>query len=287
VIKKHCEKPDPGSGKESTMVRHEGDKLRQVIVSEPRREYFQVKKPEVHNIGELANRKKAIAQHRRLQSVLGKSGARVINLKELAGHPNSVFVRDASVVTPTGYIKLKMGLPTRRGEEDWAAAALESRGVPCAGVIKRPGTVEGGDVILAGQVAFIGLSARSNQSGVRQLSRLLLNTGYEVRVLSLSAPHLHIGGAMSVVGPETVLCCRRLFPGEFFSGFRTVEITCSEATSANVIALGNKEVIVEKSCTVAAKALEKAAFFVHLVDLSEFVKGRGGPTCLILPVDRH
>jgi dimethylargininase len=268
------------------MVRHEADKLRRVIVSEPRREYFQVENPEAHNIGAVADREKAIAQHRRLQAILRKFGARVINLKELAGHPNSVFARDTSLVTPTGYIKLRMGLRTRRGEENWAAAALESRGVACAGAIEKPGTVEGGDVVLAGKVAFVGLSERSNQRGVRQISRLLLSMGYEVRILSLSAPHLHIGGAMSVVGPKTVLCCQRLFPRGFFAGFETVEIACSEATSANVIALGNNEVIVEKSCVVAAKALEKAGFFIHLVDFSEFVKGRGGPTCLILPVDR-
>jgi dimethylargininase len=210
----------------------------------------------------------------------------MVKLQELAGHPNSVFARDAGLVTPHGYIKLRMGLRTRRGEEDWMASTLSSLGLPCAGKIEKPGTVEGGDVILAGDVAFVGLSERTNRSGVRQLSRLLMRMDFEVRTLSLSLPHLHIGGAMSVIGPKTVVCCRQVFPHGFYDGFEVVEIPCPEASSANVIALGNRGVIVEQGCPGAARALRKAGFTVHLVDLSEFVKGRGGPTCLIMPLER-
>jgi dimethylargininase len=268
------------------MVKNEGDKLKCVIVCEPKKEFFEVPDPEAHNIGELADRAKAIAEHRNLQALLRRSGCRVVNIKELAGHPNSVFARDTSLVTPQGYIKLRMGLRTRLGEETWAAAALDSLGVPCVGEIKEPGTVEGGDVILAGKVAFIGRSQRSNVSGGRQLSGYLVNMDYEVRAISLPSARLHIGGAMSVVGPGTVLCYKGIFPKEFFEGFRTVDIPEHESSSANVIALGNKEVIVEKSNSAAASSLRKAGFKVHYVDLSEFLKGRGGPTCLILPVDR-
>jgi len=268
------------------MVKNEGDRLRRVVVCSPRREYFQVENPERHNIGEAADAAKAAAQHRELRAVLRLSGARVVNLHELTGHPNSVFARDAGLVTPLGYIKLRMGLRTRRGEEDWMASALDSLGVPCAGKIEKPGTVEGGDVILAGEVAFVGLSERTNRSGVGQLSRLLMNMGLEVRTLSLPLPHLHIGGAMSVIGPKTVVCCRRIFPHGFFDGFEVVEIPCPEDSSANVIALGTGGVIVEKGCPGTAQALQEAGFTVHRVDLSEFVKGRGGPTCLIMPVDR-
>jgi dimethylargininase len=269
------------------MIRDEGERLRRVIVCAPRGEYFKVDQPEIHNIGEPADRKKTVVQHRRLLAVLRQAGARVINLKELPGHPNSVFARDAGLVTPRGYIKLRLGLRTRRGEEDWMASALEKLGVRRLGTVEPPGTVEGGDVIIAGKVAFVGLSERSNRSGVRQLSRFLMGLDYEVRILALPAPHLHIGGAMSVIGPGAVVCCRRIFPKGFFAGFEVIEIPCPEATSANVIALGNGRVVVEKGCPGAAEALKTAGFKVRLLDLSEFVKGRGGPTCLIMPVDRR
>jgi len=268
------------------MVRNEGERLRRVIVSAPRTEYFRLADPGAHNIAEVADRDRAIAQHRRLTDLLQKSGARVVDLKELAGHPNSVFTRDTSLVTPRGYIRLRMGLKTRRGEESWMAEALGSLGVPCAGVIEPPGTVEGGDVILAGGVAFVSRSERTNSSGIRQLSRLLIGMDYEIRSLDLPPAHLHIGGAMSVIGPKSILCCRSLFPEVFFEGFDVIEIPCPEATSANVISVGNRAVIAEKSDARAARTLEREGFAVHRLDLSEFVKGRGGPSCLILPVDR-
>jgi dimethylargininase len=268
------------------MVRNEGETLRRVVVSEPRREYFRIEKPEAHNIAEVADKARASEQHRQLRTILQKTGARVINLAELAGHPNSVFTRDTSLVTPGGYIRLRMGLRTRRGEEDWMALALDSLGVPCAGVIEPPGTVEGGDIILAGSVAFISRSGRTNRSGIHQLSRYLIAMGFEARTLDLPPPHLHIGGAMSLVGPGTVLCCRNLFPKTFFEGFETIEVPCSEATSGNVIALGGRNVIAVRENNETVRALEQRGFSVHALDLSEFVKGRGGPSCLILPVDR-
>lgn len=268
------------------MVRNEGDRLRRVIVSPPKTEYFRVDDREAHNIGEIADSARALAQHRRLCALLRQFGARVIRLDELAGHPNSVFTRDTSLVTPRGYIRLRMGLRTRRGEEGWMAKALDSLGVPCAGSIHSPGTVEGGDVILAGQVAFVGQSERTNAPGVKQISRLLESMGYEVRALLLPPPHLHIGGAMSIVHSDTILCCRGLFPASFFSGFKTISIPGRSSASGNVICLGKREVIVEQENSTARKALEEAGFKVYCVDLSEFIKGRGGPTCLILPLDR-
>ncbi len=200
------------------MVTNEGDRLRRVVVCAPRYEYFQVENPKRHNIGKVADPAKAAAQHRNLRAVLRHSGARVVELLELARHPNSVFARDAGLVTPLGYIELRMGLKTRRGEEGWMVSALDQLGVPCAGKIEKPGTVEGGDLILAGEVAFVGLSERTNRSGVGQLSRLLTGMGLEVRTLSLPLPHLHIGGAMSVIAPRTVVCCRRIFPHGFSHG---------------------------------------------------------------------
>ncbi len=276
----------PENKTRSKFIRSEGDRLRRVIVCAPRREYFRVDDLEAHNIEAAADPLKARQQHAELRAALREAGARVIDIPELEGHPNSVFARDACLVTPAGYIKLRMGLPTRRGEEAWLAAAVESRGVPCAGAIDPPGTVEGGDVILAGRVAFVGQSARTNTNGVRQLSRRLGKMGIETRTLRLPASRLHIGGEMSLAGPNTVLCYRGLFPGGFFEGFEALEIPESVQASPNIISLGLGRVMVEKDNAAAIKALVKAGFAVRALDLSEFVKGRGGPSCLIMPLER-
>ena len=166
-------------------------------------------------------------------------------MPELAGHPNSVFTRDVSVVTPKGYIKLRMGLPARRGEEEWMAQILESLDEPCAGEIKEPGIVEGGDITLAGSVAFVGLSNRTNEEGVKQLLDMLREMDYEVRTASVKGLYLHIGGAMSAFGPERIIYCSCVFPDGFFKGFDTIEIPHLnyQPSVGNVICLAENEVI--------------------------------------------
>jgi dimethylargininase len=268
------------------MVRNEGDKLLRVVVCSPQREYFNVDNPAAHNIIKQADRLKAIEQHDELKSVMKNFSCEVIDIPELASHPNSVFTRDTMVCTPNGYIKLHMGLVTRRGEEDWMAYALDALGEPYVDVITEPGTAEGGDVILAGLVAFVGHSQRTNYEGVLQLKRLLSSMNYEVRIAQMPSNRLHIGGAMSMIGQKRIVYCKGVFPPGFFEGFDTVEVSSNTFISGNVICLSENEVIAEKGNHEVITQLRQAGVFVHSIDLSEFVKGRGGPTCLIMPVER-
>jgi dimethylargininase len=209
-----------------------------------------------------------------------------MDVSELSGHPNSVFTRDVAVVTPRGYIQLRMGLPSRRGEEAWMASFLESCGEPRAGAIEAPGTVEGGDVVLSGGVAFVGHSARTNREGVRQLGALLEKMDYDVRVSKVEG-YLHLGGAMSAVAPERVVACRGDYPAGFFDGFDVVWVEKRGPSSANVICLAPNEILANEAENLETmEALDARGVRVQGVDLSEFRKGAGGPTCLILPLER-
>ncbi len=268
------------------MMRNEGETLRRVVVCPPGREYVTYDDPRVHNIAEPADLSRAQEQHHRLRETLRLYGADVITVPELPGHPNSVFTRDPLVMTPEGFVKLRMGLPTRRGEETWLAEHLASLGVPEVGRIEPPGTLEGGDVILAGRVAFIGHSSRSNAEGVKQMAEILQRMGYETRIAAVAPRYLHIGGAMSMIAPERVLACSGTFPGDFFKGFDVVEVNSGDFVSGNVICLRPNEVIAEAAQQMVIDRLQAAKVVVHVLDLSEFVKGSGGPTCLILPIER-
>jgi dimethylargininase len=249
--------------------------------------YFDPAQHPTANIPERPDRHRTVHQHRALKATLKAFGCEVIDVPGLPDHPNCVFTRDVALCTPEGHLKLRMGLPARRGEEEWMSRALASAGEPCLGEISAPGTVEGGDVILAGSVAFVGISGRTNRDGARELATILKRLGYEVRVAPV-AGYLHIGGAMSVIGPRRVLCCRGAFPEGFFDGFETVEVTSTGPGTGNVICLDEKELIAnaaENSDVV--RTLERYDIRVHALDLSEFRKGAAGPTCLILPVERR
>jgi dimethylargininase len=268
------------------VLRNEGDRLSRAVVCSPGDAYCQVTDPHKHNIIEPADPDRARRQHDALKWCLADFGAEVIEVRELGGHPNSVFTRDAALCTPRGYVQLRMGLETRRGEEEWMAQILASLGEHCAGQIEAPGTVEGGDVVLAGPIAFVGRSIRTNDEGVEQLAAILGPMGYELRTIPLPDSILHLDKILMLVAPDRAIYCAQLIPEEYVAGFEAVQIRCVGPTTANIICLGDNEVIVERSNIEGAQRLRAEGVLVHELDLSEFIKGSGGPNCLILPVER-
>ena len=268
------------------MVRSEGERLTRVIVCSPKKEYTCVTNLKEHNITELANGKMALLQHDELTTKIKDFRCQIIDLTELENHPNSVFTRDTSLCTPEGYIKLRLGIKSRLGEEEWMAQSLDSMGIPCAGIIKAPGTVDGGDIVLAGQVAFIGKTTRTNEEGINQLAGMLKKMDYEIRVIPLPDSILHLDKALMLVNQRQILYCSDLVPQKFLSSFDLIEIVTSTTTTANIICLGDNEVIVSKQNYEVIQVLEEKNFIVHTLDLSEFVKGTGGPNCLIMPIER-
>jgi dimethylargininase len=248
---------------------------------EPYKAYFEVENLKIHNITEKAKIETAIFQHRQLSSMIESFGHKVIKVKELKDHPNSVFTKDPVFCTPHGYIKLRMGLESRRGEEKWLADVLDSIGMKFIGEITSPATAEGGDVILSDHVAFLGFSTRTNSEGIKQLSKILSFLGYEIRVVKVPPPYLHLGGMMTFLGEKNLIGVKSLFEKDFFNDFKILEVPSDNFISGNVIFLPPDKIIVEKSNITAIKILKNFGFEVHEIDLSEFVKGTGGPTCLI------
>ena len=271
------------------MIRSEADTLRAVLVCPPGPAYSGTRDLEAQNITEAPDPEVASRQHSALVARLRTFGARVVELAEPPAWPNATFTRDPALITPAGYVILRMGLEARRDEPGWIASALEREGVPRLGVIEPPGTVEGGDVFLAGDVALVTRSGRTNDEGARQLSGLLAELGYDVRVTELPEPYLHLGSVLSVIAPGRVLALAGAFPPGFLDGFDVVEIPrrTGRATAANVLCLGPNEVVANEGDGQGPIAiLEAGGVHVHRLDLSEFRKGNGGPTCLALPLER-
>lgn len=255
-----------------------------LITCSPGPAYFGASSLKIDNITQLPDSKEAANQHLALVRAIEQSGTGVINIQELPEHPNSVFTKDTAVCTPKGYVRLRMGLPSRTGEEDWMADVLGSLGKKRIGSIELPGTVEGGDIILAENIAFIGHSSRTNLSGIEQFSSLLMKFGYEIRIARVPEPFLHLGGTLTLVSKDTILCVGGLFPDSLFNGFHVIEVPNNGFISGNVIALPDKQVIADQSNDSTISALKREGFTVYPVDLSEFIKGTGGPSCLILKV---
>jgi len=264
---------------------HDGKTLKKAIVSPPEKEYFHIDNLEAHNIREVVNIEKTKEQHRILRHTMRAAGVEVTEIPELPGHPNSIFTMDTALSLGDCFIKLRMGLPTRRGEENWMAKILGDLKLEKIGEIIAPGTAEGGDLIPAYPYFFIGHSRRTNMEGAKQLSRILNSLGYEIRIVKVPDLHLHLGGAMTIIGEDKVLACKSI-PDESLKNFEVIRIDCKFFISGNVINLGNEKIIVEKRNKEACSILSKEGYEVIPLDFSEFVKGSGGPSCLILPLER-
>jgi dimethylargininase len=166
------------------------------------------------------------------------------------------------------------------------ASALNHLGEPKAGKIEFPGTVDGGDVILLDPVAYIGLSKRTNAEGCLQLSYFLEKMGYEIRTVSLPDLVLHLDKVLMPVGDDRLLVCTDIVDRDILRGFDIIGINFSDNSTANLICLGDGELIVDNTNQGAIDALDRNEFNLHLINFSEFVKGSGGPNCLIMPVER-
>lgn len=90
---------------------------------------------------------------------------------------------------------------------------------------------------------------------------------------------------MSVIAPDTVLAVQSVFPADLFKGFTVLDVSYGDFISGNLITIGDEEVISNVHNIEGNILLTKNGFKVHEVDLSEFVKGTGGPSCLILHLE--
>ncbi|MBW2366564.1 MAG: amidinotransferase [Deltaproteobacteria bacterium] len=269
------------------MLKSEADRLRRVIVCTPHEEYCKASNLKEHNILEVAIREKAIVQHNQLKTVLTDFGVEVIDVPELVGHPNSVFTRDTAICTPEGYIEVRPGITTREAEGKWMSAVLDRLGEPRVSQINPPGSVDGGDVVLWNHVAFVGLSKRTNKEGIRQLTKDLVNMGYNA-VVTIPLPDtiLHLDKVLMPVSTEQLLVCGNIVPHTLLKDFKTITVDYNDMTSANIICLGDGELVVDKKNLGVINRLKNEAVTLNLLDISEFAKGFAGPNCLIMPLER-
>jgi N-dimethylarginine dimethylaminohydrolase len=215
---------------------------------------------------------------------------------------DSVYVRDASLVTPAGVVVCAMGKPLRAHEPAAQRRAFAAAAQPWTrviGAIEPPGRIEGGDVVwFDARVVAVGRGYRTNAEGIRQFRALL---GDDVTVLEVPLPHWHGPGdvmhLMSLISPvdaDLAVVYSPLMPVPFREqllerGISLVETPDDEFASmgTNVLALGPRRCLMLAGNPATRRALERAGAEVAEYDGSEIsLKGGGGPTCLTRPLVR-
>ncbi len=223
---------------------------------------------------------RAKLQHGVYEQALREAGFAVEQLPSTGEMPDSVFVEDIAVVFHELAIITRPGAESRRIETPEVADALARHRELQA--LKEPGTLDGGDVVVAGKQVFVGLSTRTNDAGAAQMARMLQPYGYRVREVVVRGC-LHLKSAATTLADDLILINPDWIDPASFVGFRLVEVDPEEPAAANALALHDRIVFSAAFRRTAAK-LERLGLCLHRVDASELAKAEGAVTCCSLIV---
>jgi dimethylargininase len=147
--------------------------------------------------------------------------------------------------------------------------------------ITAPGTIEGGDILVTGREILVGLSARTNRLGVAQLSDIVREYGYTLRLVETPAGVLHFKTDCGLLAPETILSTRRLAVSGCFEGYEVLLVPDGEEAASNCIRFNNL-VIMAAGFPRTAEMLAVHGYEVVQIDNIECAKLDGGMSCLSL-----
>ncbi|MCX6576785.1 MAG: arginine deiminase family protein [Candidatus Aminicenantes bacterium] len=221
----------------------------------------------------------ALRQHAAYVDALRSCGLEVVVLEADESYPDSTFVEDTAVVTEKIAVISNPGAPSRRGEEGSIAEALKSF-FSSLEYIKPPGTLEGGDVMRAGDHFYIGLSQRTNREGANQLVQILEKSGYAASLVPLEHV-LHLKTGVVYLENKKLLAAGEFIAHPVFKEYHLIPAAVDELYAANSLWV-NGWVLVPAGFNKTRRAIENLGYSVKTVDVSEFRKLDGGLSCLSL-----
>ncbi|MCX6538212.1 MAG: dimethylargininase [Acidobacteria bacterium] len=221
---------------------------------------------------------RARTQHLAYEQALAALGCHVVSLPPQAALPDSVFVEDAAIVLDEIAIVTRPGVQSRRSETMSVAEALAA--YRRIWFVEAPGTLEGGDVLRLDNRLFIGLSGRSNQSGIMQLRAVVWPYGYTVTAVPVTGC-LHLKSAVTQVADRTLLANPQWVDPSLFGQFTVIDVDPDEPYAANGLLVGGR-LIYPSSFPRTRTRLEAHRITVVPVDVSELQKAEGAVTCCSL-----
>jgi len=220
----------------------------------------------------------ALAQFAAYERALWAAGLETEVLPPLPGYPDAHFVEDTAVVLPEVAVIANPGAPARNGEQVSVADALAAwRPVTR---IEAPGTLDGGDVLLIGRHALVGLSGRTNRAGAAQLGAVLETHGYTWETVSVGAG-LHLKSSLNLAGEDLLLATAAAAALPAVARYSVLTVPPDEEYAANSLWLGGT-VITPDGYPRVRDLIAATGVRVVTVDTGEFRKMDGGLTCLSL-----
>lgn len=217
-----------------------------------------------------------LRQHRDYVRILKSLDLQVTVLDADDDFPDSCFVEDTAVVSQAVAVITRPGAPSRRGEEAAVEPFLAAHR-PIERIVA-PGCVDGGDILVIGERALIGLSARTNEQGASQLSDIFEATG--TRCITLPAGHgLHLKSSVNALGNERLLVTKEFSDCAELRAFERVVIPADESYAGNSLWV-NGHVLVPAGFPATRGLIDGLGIETIETQVGEFRKMDGGLTCL-------
>ncbi len=219
-----------------------------------------------------------LKQHLAYRQALLSLGLDVLVLPPEPNYPDAYFVEDPAIVTPEIAVITYPGASARQGEQVSIEPFL-SYYRPIFH-IQSPGTVEGGDILMAGNHFFIGLSERTNSDGAAQLAEYLEHAGHTSEPIPVDAG-LHLKSSVNYLGRDTLIISNALCNHPAFASYHKVVVDDDEAYAANTLWV-NGSLLIPKGFPKTRAQLAGLGMPVIELDVSEVQKMDGGLTCMSL-----
>ncbi len=181
----------------------------------------------------------------------------------------------------------KRNLPERNGEIE---SVLQDFGLVSSDQVVEitDGTIEGGDVLVDDDIAYVGLGSRSSTVAVNQLRAYT-----EVKTLALGDNIMHLDTRMTILPKRKLLIYTPSFEDKdlkFLNDrFDFIEVNEEECNSlaTNVFVINPQTIVVDAAHVRVQEELAKAGFTVEVVDYSEPIAISGSFRCTTFPMKRN
>jgi dimethylargininase len=221
---------------------------------------------------------KAKEQHDNYEMTLTCGCLEVERLADEPDLPDAPFVGETALVVTELAILASMKDPARQRETEAVATALAKYRTVVR--LEPPAIFEGSDALRIDRDLFIGLSTRTNQAAVDQITTLLEPHGYHLHPVAVSGcRHLKIG--CSYVGRRTLLINRKWIDPAPFDGYELFDVPEEEPFGANMLRI-RYGVTMSSGMNRTAGIIVPRNFLVSMIDIRELAKAEAGMTSLSL-----
>lgn len=147
-------------------------------------------------------------------------------------------------------------------------------------------------MFLNSESAYVGIGDRTDKNAFEQLKAGMPKL--ELHPVSLPEGYLHLDVVLNILSPDTALVYTEALPDPILkqlesSGIRILPVPApeQETMGTNGLSIGDNTVITASCNSMTNDMLRQNGFTTIEIEMSEIIKGGGGPRCMTLPVWRE